>query len=229
MRKVLLLSTLFAVTQPGLHAQPAGIPAAPALSDAQATGARIFQQKCAVCHLPILRSGDTPYASRLDGARTARDREYARRVIEDGNAAGMPGWKHTLRPAQIDALLAYLVALDGAAPPAADRAPGGSAPRVAPLREKDALLAGTVTAASGEPLEGVTVSAKPPGRPITTSVFTDERGAYVFPPLASGPYQSVGAGGRLEGCAAPGRPGGRAAAAGLRPARNGGLRRATHG
>ena len=188
MRKVLLLSTLFAVAQPGLHAQPAGNPAAPALSDAQAAGARIFQQKCAVCHLPILRSGDTPYASRLDGARTARDRDHARRVIEDGHAAGMPGWKHTLRPAQIDALLTYLVALDGAAPSAADRA-HGSAPRVAPPGEKDALLAGTVTEASGEPLEGVTVSAKSPGRPITTSVFTDELGAYVFPPLESGPYQ----------------------------------------
>ena len=60
---------------------------------------------------------------------------------------------------------------------------------VAPPGEKDALLAGTVTEASGEPLEGVTVSAKSPGRPITTSVFTDERGAYVFPPLESGPCQ----------------------------------------
>ena len=46
-----------------------------------------------------------------------------------------------------------------------------------------------MTEASGEPLEGVTVSAKPLGRPITTSVFTDELGAYVFPPLESGPYQ----------------------------------------
>ena len=154
MRKFLLLFTLFAVAQPGLHAQPAGNPAAPALADAQAAGARIFQQKCAVCHLPILRRSDTPYASRLDDARTARDRDHARRVIEDGNAAGMPGWKHTLRPAQIDALLTYLVAPDGAVPPAADRAHGGSASRVAAPGEMDALLAGTVTEASGEPLQG---------------------------------------------------------------------------
>ena len=46
-----------------------------------------------------------------------------------------------------------------------------------------------MTEASGEPLEGVTVSAKPRGRPITTSVFTDKLGAYVFRPLESGPYQ----------------------------------------
>ena len=46
-----------------------------------------------------------------------------------------------------------------------------------------------MTAASGEPLEGVTVSARGPQRPITTSVFTDERGAYVFPPLEGGRYR----------------------------------------
>ena len=189
MRKILLLSALFAVAQPGLHAQPAGNRTAPALSDEQATGARIFQQKCAVCHLPILRSGDTPYASRLDGGRVAGDRAYARRVIEDGNAAGMPGWKHTLQPAQLDALMAYLVTLDGSAPPAADPAAGGSAARVLPPAERDSRLAGTVTAAAGEPLEGVTVSARRPERPITTSVFTDERGAYLFPPLESGRYE----------------------------------------
>ena len=189
MRKILLLSTLFAVAQAGLHAQPAGTRAEPALPDAQVAGARIFQQKCAVCHLPILRSGDTPYASRLDGARVAGDRAYARRVIEDGNAAGMPGWKHTLQPAQLDALMTYLTTPDGAAPPAADHAAGGPAAPVLPPAERDSRLAGTVTAGSGEPLEGVTVSARRPERPITTSVFTDERGAYVFPPLESGRYQ----------------------------------------
>ena len=199
MRKILLLSTLFAVAQPGLHAQPAGTRAEPALPDAQATGARIFQQKCAVCHLPILRSGDTPYASRLDGARVAADRAYARRVLEDGNAAGMPGWKHTLQPAQLDALMTYLTTLDGSAPRAADHAAGGSAAPVPPAAERDSRLAGTVTAAAGEPLEGVTVSARRPERPITTSVFTDERGAYVFPPLESGQYQVWAQAGGWEG------------------------------
>ena len=190
MRKILLVSTLFALAQPGLLAQPAGTRTAPALSDEQATGARIFQQKCAVCHLPILRSGDTPYASRLDGARVAADRDHARRVIEDGNAAGMPGWKHTLQPAQLDALMTYLTTLDGSAPPPPDRAPGGTAEqRVAPAGERDSRLTGTVTAASGTPLEGATVSARRPEQPITTSVFTDERGAYAFPPLESGRYR----------------------------------------
>jgi streptogramin lyase len=52
-----------------------------------------------------------------------------------------------------------------------------------------ALLTGTVTAPAGEKLGGVTVSAKAVGSTITTTVFTDETGAYYFPPLPAGPYR----------------------------------------
>ena len=54
-------------------------------------------------------------------------------------------------------------------------------------------LAGAVTAADGEPMPGVAVSARAEGSSVTTSVFTDEAGRYYFPalepPLAGGPYQ----------------------------------------
>jgi hypothetical protein len=53
----------------------------------------------------------------------------------------------------------------------------------------DAVLSGTVKGASGDLLGGVTVSAKADGQSITTSVFTDETGAYVFPVLPSGKYR----------------------------------------
>jgi len=53
----------------------------------------------------------------------------------------------------------------------------------------DALLAGTITSASGETMGGVTVSAKAEGATITTSVYTDEAGAYYFPPLPDGKYR----------------------------------------
>ena len=53
----------------------------------------------------------------------------------------------------------------------------------------DQLLSGAVTAASGEKLGGVTVSAKLEGSTITTSVYTDESGSYYFPPLAAGKYR----------------------------------------
>ncbi len=53
----------------------------------------------------------------------------------------------------------------------------------------DAVLSGTITSASGEKMAGVTVSAKPEGSTITTSVYTDEQGNYYFPPMPAGKYQ----------------------------------------
>src|SRR5262249_21384442 len=59
----------------------------------------------------------------------------------------------------------------------------------APALAADVILSGTVTAATGEKMGGVTISAKAEGQTITTSVFTDEAGAYSFPPLPSGKYR----------------------------------------
>src|SRR5882672_5103345 len=53
----------------------------------------------------------------------------------------------------------------------------------------DQLLSGAISSASGQKLEGVTVSAKQEGTTITTSVYTDETGNYFFPPMAAGKYQ----------------------------------------
>ena len=53
----------------------------------------------------------------------------------------------------------------------------------------DGLLTGTISSASGEKMGGVTVSAKAQGSTITTSVYTDETGAYYFPPLPDGKYR----------------------------------------
>src|SRR5690348_18063689 len=53
----------------------------------------------------------------------------------------------------------------------------------------DALLWGAVRSAQGEKMGGVTVSAKPEGGTITTTVFTDAAGEYFFPPLAPGKYR----------------------------------------
>ena len=48
----------------------------------------------------------------------------------------------------------------------------------APAVAADAIISGTVKDASGAPMGGVTVSAKAQGSTITTTVFTDEQGAY---------------------------------------------------
>src|SRR6266487_2486316 len=53
----------------------------------------------------------------------------------------------------------------------------------------DQVLSGAITSRSGQKLEGVTVSAKLEGSTITTSVYTDAAGAYVFPPLPAGKYR----------------------------------------
>src|SRR5207247_6667572 len=53
----------------------------------------------------------------------------------------------------------------------------------------DPLLSGAIASRSGQKLEGVTVSAKLEGSTITTSVYTDAAGVYVFPPLPAGKYR----------------------------------------
>jgi streptogramin lyase len=58
-----------------------------------------------------------------------------------------------------------------------------------PARAADAVLTGTIRSSAGEPMAGVTVSAKGVGAPVTTSVFTDQQGDYYFPPLSAGKYR----------------------------------------
>src|SRR5258707_10213409 len=58
-----------------------------------------------------------------------------------------------------------------------------------PALAADQILSGAVTTQSGQKLEGVTVSAKLEGSTITTSVYTDASGVYVFPPLPAGKYR----------------------------------------
>jgi streptogramin lyase len=53
----------------------------------------------------------------------------------------------------------------------------------------DVVLSGSIKSAAGETMGGVTVSAKAEGAAITTTVFTDETGAYYFPPMAAGKYK----------------------------------------
>ena len=52
-----------------------------------------------------------------------------------------------------------------------------------------------ITAADGQKLGGITVSAKPADGTITTIVYTDESGNYYFPPMPSGQLPRLGAGG----------------------------------
>jgi len=51
------------------------------------------------------------------------------------------------------------------------------------------ILTGAVAGPDGAKMGGVTVSAKAVGSTITTTVFTDESGAYYFPALPAGKYR----------------------------------------
>src|SRR5437762_5180432 len=52
----------------------------------------------------------------------------------------------------------------------------------------ESVLAGRITSASGEKMEGVTVSTRAEGSPVTISVYTDAQGEYYFPPVDAGKY-----------------------------------------
>lgn len=50
-------------------------------------------------------------------------------------------------------------------------------------------LVGTVKSSDGKPMEGVAVSARAQDKNITTSVYSDQKGQYFFPPLDAGQYR----------------------------------------
>jgi streptogramin lyase len=77
------------------------------------------------------------------------------------------------------------VALLGLVAVAAEQAPSGQAGE----RAGGIVLSGSTRGAAGQALEGVTVSARAAGSTITTTVISNERGEFVFPPLPGGAYQ----------------------------------------
>src|SRR3990172_945198 len=58
-----------------------------------------------------------------------------------------------------------------------------------PSTTNGSVLMGTITSATGQPLEGMVVTARGDGKTIKTTVFTDARGQYFFPPLERGSYE----------------------------------------
>lgn len=66
---------------------------------------------------------------------------------------------------------------------------GPAAAPVGQAAANDVLLTGTIKSASGEKMEGVTVSARALGKTFTTTVFSDANGEYVFPRMDAGKYK----------------------------------------
>lgn len=78
-------------------------------------GEATFYQRCSLCHLPRIRkAGTTPGpAPSLTGLLKGADKEEENRVrsyiLKGSNL--MPGWQYSLKPAEIDEVIAYLKTL----------------------------------------------------------------------------------------------------------------------
>ncbi len=175
----------------------------PALSDHELAGRRLFTQRCAICHDPVGQPlGETP-GPQLDRRTVAGDREEAaRRLIADGSRR-MPGFRHALRPLQVDRIVSYLMTVpaDAAASPAGTAGTGATATstaaaaaaaeELAAAADPGAVLSGRVLGEGPDraPVGGIAVSARAAGRTFTTTVFSDEDGRFVFPALDDGDYR----------------------------------------
>jgi streptogramin lyase len=157
------------------------------LTAAERQGGFLFRQRCYACHYSALSPAS--YGPRLSQKNVEGREEIVRTTIADGTPR-MPAFRHGLTAAQIDSIVGYLKKVkDGPAPSFAAAAPRNVPQPVGDVQTGDRTLTGMVRSASGERMEGVTVSARAAGSTLTTSVFTDSDGEYVFPPMADGFYK----------------------------------------
>ena len=95
------LLILLAASAPAAYAQQAGD-----LNTTQLLGRQVFAQSCGVCHLqPSL--GVKTYAPMLNKTSAAGNDEVMRAFIVNGSDR-MPAFKYYLKPAEIDAIVAYI-------------------------------------------------------------------------------------------------------------------------
>jgi len=75
--------------------------------DAVLEGKGMFQQRCSVCHLPLVVDDDRTYGPRLS-AETVTGREAIIREFIRRGTPRMPGFQYGLEPNEIDSIIAYL-------------------------------------------------------------------------------------------------------------------------
>lgn len=76
------------------------------LNDQQRLGRLLLAQSCGVCHLPPARNAKT-YGPALSKATAGGNDDLMRKFILEGTPR-MPGFKHMLQPADVDAIIAYV-------------------------------------------------------------------------------------------------------------------------
>jgi len=106
-RRIPTLLILLGAVAPAGHAQGD-------LNEKQLHGRQIFAQSCGICHLqPSL--GVKTYGPVLNKAATAGNDDAMRAFIVNGTDR-MPAFKYYLKPAEIDAIIAYLRTVPEPAP-----------------------------------------------------------------------------------------------------------------
>jgi mono/diheme cytochrome c family protein len=105
---------LLAVSAPAVYAQQA----ADSLNESQLLGRQVFAQSCGICHLQPARNAKT-YGPPLNKASASGNDALMRAFIVNGSDR-MPSFRHYLKPAEIEAVIAYLKTVAAPAAPAAD-------------------------------------------------------------------------------------------------------------
>jgi mono/diheme cytochrome c family protein len=118
---LLLLVLVLAAAAPAVHAQQTGS----ALDETQLLGRQVFAQSCGICHLqPSM--GVKTYGPSLSKASVGGNDEIMRTFIVNGTER-MPAFKYYLKPAEIDAIVAYLRTVPAPPAPAANAQKQGEA------------------------------------------------------------------------------------------------------
>jgi mono/diheme cytochrome c family protein len=104
----------------GAAAQP--VAPDPTLDATQLAGRNLFTQHCVVCHVKTLVTAVRSYGPSLSRQSLGGQEDVMRELISNGTPS-MPGFKYSLAPNEIGAIIAYLKTLPVPPPAAAPTAP----------------------------------------------------------------------------------------------------------
>ena len=88
-----------------LHAQDAYRKGS--LTDAEFNGKKMFQQRCSVCHAPLVVDDDRTYGPRLSTETVTGKEPVIREFIRRGTTR-MPGFQYGLESQESDDIITYL-------------------------------------------------------------------------------------------------------------------------
>ena len=105
MRFLARLTLLILLLSPLLAAQ--NLADSKSLSAKERAGEKLFLQRCSLCHLGYAINYQTYAPPLYKDIVRERGETAVRAKIMDGSVA-MPGWKYSLKPADVDNIIAYL-------------------------------------------------------------------------------------------------------------------------